>query len=226
MCGPSHDMENTAAAQSSFAKVLTNHYNENFDKQSAIMDHVNHSLQATAEGGASQHGFSAEELAAKNSQAINTTGAAYSNAARAMSGQLAGRGGDSGLISGVDAQIKGSIAAQGAGQLAAEQNKITQDDWATGRDEYHRAIGGEMQLAQEYNPNAIAGEASGANASAFGMQDKIQTMKNQKEAAIAGGITSLAMDGLTLGTSGMFKGGMKALSGSHAGDSAIGSGGS
>lgn len=166
-------------------------FNSRFGEQSDIISGINRALSPTLAGGASAHGFSAAELAAKNTQAINTTGAANANAARAVAGQLAGRGGDSGLQSGVDAQIKAGIATQSANNLANEQLGITNADFATGRDEYHRAVSGEEALAGLTDPTSLGREASSANGQSFSEADTINKANNQKWADIGGLVTGI-----------------------------------
>jgi hypothetical protein len=221
-------METAQANEASLSQAMAADFGQRFGEQSEILNGINKALTPTLEGGASAHGFSAEELAAKNSAAINETGAANANAQRAIAGQLASRGGDSGLQSGIDSQIRASVTSQQATNLANNELAITNADWATGRDEYHRALSGEGFLAEKVlNPEAYGQEATAANKENFAESDAINKANNQKWADI-GGLVGSAV--------GMIPGigsGIKALSGmfgkgnfSNDGDSAIGSGGS
>jgi len=155
------------------------------------------------EAGPSQQGFSPEELAAKNTQALNSTGANYSNAARAVQGQLSGRGGDSGLESGIDQQIRGTLAGEAAGELSREQLGITDENFATGRKNFLNALSGESVLAKEFNPAEFSSQATNTLNSAFNESETIQKQQSAKEKAIAGGITSLATGALTFGMGGL-----------------------
>lgn len=206
MCGPSAEEKSLAQQQASFSTVLQSNYNTQFANQAAILKSLNARLAPIVAAGPNQRGFSSEELAARRSQALNATGANYANAARALGGQLAGRGGDSGLVSGVDKQIKASLASEAAKAVSDQQLQITADDYAAGRDQFNRATAGQMALAGEYNPLGYAGQGTQANQSAFQEADRIQQQQGAKWKAIAGGITGLA---------GAFipGGGLKALSG-------------
>lgn len=139
------------------------------------MDSLNSSLTPIVNAGVNQQGFSPQELAAQNTQALNTTGGNYANAARALGGQLAGRGGDSGLESGIDQQIKAGLASNAAGQLSNEQLGITQKNYETGRENYERAVGGLQQLSGDYNPTGYASQATSANNQAFSQENTINT---------------------------------------------------
>jgi len=172
-------------------------------------------LSPIVEAGPSQQGFSPEELAAKNTEALNTTGANYANAARAVQGKLSGRGSDSGLASGIDQQIQGVLAGEAAGELSREQLSITDQNYAVGRRNFENAISGESALAKTYDPTAYSSQATNTLNTAFDESKVIQQQQSAKEKAIAGGITSLATDALTFGMGGLGAGGLgdPALSG-------------
>jgi hypothetical protein len=213
-CGPSSQQESLAGSATSLSSEISSAFNQNFADQSATLKSISSALSPIAAAGPSQQGFSAAELAARNTAAINNSGAAARNATQSIQGHLAGRGGDSGLESGVDQQIVGSVKSNAANQLAGAEDNITAENYGTGRENYWRAQGGMQALANSYDPNGFAGSAVSAGNAAFGDATKIQDMKNQEQAAIAGGITSLATDALTFGA-----GGMAGMAGSAAGAS-------
>src|ERR1019366_3677671 len=102
MCGPTGAEKSLAAQQQQYSQTVQNNYSTLFGEQQGAMSNLSNLLTPIAEAGANQSGMSAAELAAQNTQALDTTGANYANAARAVGNQLAGRGGDSGIESGVD----------------------------------------------------------------------------------------------------------------------------
>ena len=154
-----------------------------------------------------------------NTQAINASGAANRNAVQAA--QLSPAfSSSSGLESGIAQQIRGGIASTQAGNLANQQLGITQQNYATGRQNYFGATGALQALSNAYAPNASAA-LSGSN-QAFGSATEIQNMKNAEQAAIVGGIVGVASDALTGGASGAFG----ALSGGGPGPAMTGMGGS
>ncbi len=230
MCGPSAAETSISGKQQAFDNTLQQSFNSRFGSQSDIMAGLNSALSPILEAGPGQQGFSPAELAARNTQAINTTAGNYRNAAQAVAGQLAGRGGggSSGLVSGVDQQIKASLASQAAGNLSNQENQITAENYATGRQNFFNANAGLNALAGLENPNAFASEANQGSAIAFNQAKEIQQQKDQEFKDIAGGVTSLAKNFLlpglgNLDTTGgstageqvgnFFGGGMNALAG-------------
>jgi hypothetical protein len=180
-----------------------------------LIQSLNKSLSPLVATGPNQQGFSAPELASLNTAAINNSGAASRNATQAAQGALAGRGGDSGLQSGVDQQIIGSIKSNSANQLAGAQNQIAQANYATGRANYFNGVSGLSGLAGLQSNKGD--EAIGGNANAFKDADTISNETNAEQAAIAGGIASIGMDAATFGVGaaggGGFMGGLKGLTG-------------
>lgn len=152
-----------------------------------------------ASAGPSQQGFSQGQLDTLNTQAINSAGAAAKNAAQATQGALAGRGGSSGLQSGVDAQIIGSQKIASANQLANNQLAIQNANYQQGHQNWQEATSGLNALIGETGAAQFGSEAQSANSNAFSEADQIQQEKNQEQADIAGGITSLAVTGATMG---------------------------
>jgi hypothetical protein len=196
MCGPSTQEKNLAGQSASLSSQLAAEASQNFASQSGILASLNKSLSPIVAAGPNQQGFSAPELASLNTSAINNAGAASRNATQAAQGALAGRGGDSGLQSGVDAQILGTIKSNSANQLAGAQDQIQQANYATGRQNFFNGVSGQQGLAGLYNPNAYAETATGANASAFKQADTISNEQNAEAATIAGGIAGVAGAGL------------------------------
>jgi hypothetical protein len=217
MCGPSSQQSQLANQESTFMANLQSNYNTNFANQAGILSGINSVLSPILAKGPSQTGFSEAENNALNTQAINSTGAATQNAEAAVGGQLAGRGDDSGLESGVDQQIKAGVASKGAGELANEELGITEANYAAGRQNFNTALAGEESTAGLLNPNAIAESANEANKNAFGEETEINQEQNQEESDIAGGIAGLGMDVATFGAGaaggGGLSGGLKALAG-------------
>lgn len=219
MCGPSAGEKNIESQQDRFASTLQENYNQQFASQNDVLNGLNNALNPIVAAGPGQQGFSPQELAAQNTEAINSTGAAYKDAAQAVGGQLAGRGGggSSGLESGIDQQIKGTLASKAAGNLSSQQLGITQNNYATGLQNFNNAVGGERALADLYNPTAYAQNADSANSTAFGEENQINTQENQEQADLFGSIAGVGLDALTFGAGaaggGGLTGGVKALSG-------------
>lgn len=192
MCGPSAAEENLSGQSASFASLLKGNYGTLFGQQQGVLNAINRSLSPILAAGPNQRGFSAQENAALQTQAINSAGAANRSAAQAVSNYGAARAGDSGLVSGIQRQLQASVASSSANQLATSQNQIAQADFSQGNANYWRAQGGMQALSEGYNPNASASAAISENQNAFGQAHEINQEKNQEFQTIAGGITSLA----------------------------------
>jgi hypothetical protein len=208
MCGPTSSEYSLERQAQNFSSVLQNNYNTLFGQQQGVLSAINRSLSPTLAAGPDQKGFSADELAARNTQAINAAGAANTAAQQAARTYGAGQGGGgtSGVTSGITKQIQSSIGTQVANNLGNAQGQIVNEDYAVGRDNYNRAVGGAMQLAGEYSPNAAQSGTISSNQSAFGEASQIQQQQQQEDQAIAGGITSLAENVALPGISSMQKG--------------------
>ena len=200
--GPTPQQEALAGQAASMSAV----YNQAFQSQLAGLTDVQNKLSSyltpIANLGPNAQGFSAPELAAMNTQAINEAGAAARNAAMVTGTTLAGRGGgaSSGIVSGIEAGIKGSEASAAASQLAAAQEAITQKNYDVGRQNFWNATAGEQALAGTFNPAAIGKVGVTAEQTALTAADQIQ---KEKQAAKAGplGLLDTGLGFLTGGLS-------------------------
>jgi len=194
MCGPTSQEKFLQQQSSNFSTLLQQNYGTLFGKQMDVLNAIGRSLNPILSKGPSQHGMSAEELAARNTQAINAAGAANTAAQQAARTYGAGQGGGgtSGVTSGIEKQIEASIGTQVATNLGARQGEIVGEDYSVGRENYFRALGGEQQLAAGYSPNAAQSGALQANEQSFGQAKTIKEQQDRKMQMIAGGITSLA----------------------------------
>ena len=193
ICGPSQQQEALAGQETAFSNLLQSNYNTNFGAQSAELQKLNNTFTPIAQAGPDQQGFGPQELAALNTQAGEGIAANYAKAQQSLNTNLSAQGGGNEFLpTGAQSQLKSSLATAGANELSNAQIGITEANYNQGRTNYNNATSGLNALAQEYNPNAIAGETTSANQGAFGEETKIQDMKNQEVASIAGGITSLA----------------------------------
>jgi hypothetical protein len=194
MCGPSSSEKSLQQMSQSFSSLLQGNYSTLFGNQLDVLNSIKSSLSPILAAGPNQQGFSAAELAARNTAAINNAGAASRNAAQAVGNFTAGRGGGggTGILSGVDAQLKTAVASSAENNLATAQNNITAENYATGRENYFRAEGGMDQLAAGYSPNAAANAGIEANKTSFGEASTIQQQQQQEDQMIAGGVEALA----------------------------------
>jgi hypothetical protein len=180
-------MKEAQAQQADLSEAMGADYKSRFGEQTNLIDALTRAMSPALSTGASSHGYSASELSAKNTEALDAAGASYKNAAQAAGNAMAGRGGDSGLVSGVDQQIRASIASKAASDLARRQNEIVDEDFSVGRDEYHRAEAGLDFLAEKVlDPTALGADAIGANKESFLEANANNNANNQKWADIGG----------------------------------------
>jgi hypothetical protein len=70
ICGPSGAEKSISGQTSAFGSTLQNDFTSRFKGQSDILDSLNRTLSPIIAAGPSGQGFSPEELAAKNTQAL------------------------------------------------------------------------------------------------------------------------------------------------------------
>ena len=223
MCGPSGQMENAAAQQSSLASSLQADFQSRFAGQGAVINNLNSLWTPIAMAGPNQQGFGAPELADLRTQAHEGVAANYGKATRALNNTLAfNGGGNEALPTGARAALHGRLASAAADQMSNADLGITAANYDQGRRNFAAGMSGLTNTAQLYDPRGYAGEATSAGNLAFNEDQSIQQMKNQKQQAIASGIAGLAMSAATFGiggagagggVGGFFKGGLKALQG-------------
>lgn len=227
MCGPTQAEKNIANQGEAYASTVQSNYNTLFGEDQSNLNTLKGLLTPMAQGG---QGFTPQQLSAMNTTALDTTGANYANAARALSGQLAGRSPTSTVQSGVDQQLKAQLASNAAGTLSQEQLGITQANAQQAQQNQKFAIGGLQTLSQLYDPTAAAGAGTKAGSLAFGEANEIAQQEAQEDSAIAGGIASAAMGAATFGAGAMggggLAGGLQALTGVSPSSGGGGGGGS
>ncbi len=181
MCGPSGAEVSEQHEMANFDNLLRNNYSLLFNKQVDTLQQIHDALSPIIAAGPDAHGMSAEELHARQAQAVSTSGAAAQQAEQAARLYSAGRGGGgtSGVMSGIDQQIQAGIASQGAQAEASRLGQITEADYALGREKFWRAEGGMQALAGQLSPNAAMGGSISGGEAAF---SEAKTMSEQSNA--------------------------------------------
>lgn len=193
-----------AQTQQNFATQLAQNYTTQFGAQSAITQGLTTSLNPIINAGVNQYGFSNAEDASMRTQASDNTAAAYKQAKQATGeAQAAAGGGNTFLPSGVKSEENSQLAEGAAQQNAGEQLGITQQGYATGRQNYDQAVNAEQGVAQIINPNATAGLTTSANATASNEADKIAELNNAASPwNIVGGVLGGAVGAFANGMGG------------------------
>jgi hypothetical protein len=194
MCGPTPQEKELAASQQGFMNELQGAFATNYGKQSSIYQNITNTMTPIEEAGPDQQGYSAQELAALNTGAINSTGAATANAEQRTANANAGHGDGSGLESGVDKALESNIATTGADTLANEQNNITQGNYAQGNKNFQEASQALGSVAAGESPAAFGSEANTAGEDAFKSADTIQQQNQELSQDILGAVESGGTD--------------------------------
>lgn len=192
ICGPSSQEKQQQAQTESYENTLLANYNSRFATQTNVLNGINSQLQSVVSAGPDQQGFSPQELAAYNTQAINSAGAANRNAQQqAALGPAAQT--SSGLQSGIQSAIRAGIGSSVANQLSGAQLGITVANGQQGRTNYQNALQGEMGVAEGEAPNASAALTAGQ--SNFNQANTIQNEVGQEVSGIAGTVGGLLTGG-------------------------------
>ena len=194
ICGPSGAETSLQNQSAGFSTQLMNNYAQLFSQQQSVLKGLNASVNPIVANGPSQRGFSGAQKSALDTSAINNAGAASRNALQAARtfGAGQGGGGTSGLTSGITKQIESSVASTQAGNLGTAENNIEQADWATGNQNYFKALGAQEGIAQMYNPNGAQSGAISSNQESFGEASKITQENNAVGQDVAGFLTAAA----------------------------------
>lgn len=193
ICGPSQSEKNLQKSEADFNQTLQQDYAQTFAANQEILKALNASLAPILAAGPNQQGYSPAELAALNTQAIesNATGVNQAEKAAAQREDAAG-GGTSLLPSGVNAQINAEIGTAGEENLSREQLGITQANYAQGRANWQTALSGELATASGFNPLGYASATTSANTSAFNEANAINQQSNQMWSDVLGGVVGIA----------------------------------
>jgi hypothetical protein len=180
------------AGEQNFFNTLSADYGQQFGNQSAILNTLNADFQPILAGGINQQGFSPSELATLNTQNMDQTSAEYQKAATAAGERAAAAGGgNTYLPSGVNQAVQANIAAQAAGQEAAQGLQIQEANFAQGRQNFLSAANELGGVASQFNPLGYAGQTTGAGGAAFGAANTIAQQNDTfgQVAGILGGAT-------------------------------------
>ena len=195
MCGATGGQEALASGETSLSTELGQDLGQRYADQTGTLKDLGGILQNVQEGKLVP-GFGAATDAALNTSAIDTTAGNFRNAQLETNDVNAGKGDNSGLTTGVQAQENQTNANAAAGQLSGEQQKIQLADQSQAEQNTQMAIGGESTLAGLQNPQSFAGAATQANQAAYGEDTQNATEGAQEFADIAGGISGIAQTGL------------------------------
>jgi hypothetical protein len=199
--GPTADQTSALESMKALQSTLTANYDTAFTNQSAILGSIHNALDPIVQAGINQFGFSKAEETALRTQASEGTAQTYAQAKKALSEQLAARGGGNTLLpSGAEESIQADLAGRAAESESGKQLGVTEAGYEQGRQNFLAATSGDLSTAQAYNP---LGYASAATQASKGTFDIATSLYNQKRAASPWG----TIGGLVGGAAGAFLGG-------------------
>ena len=194
-CGATPGQQQLAHSQTSGYNTLVNQAQSQFGNASGVFQDLVSSFAPIVAAGPNQQGFSPAEVSAMNSQAITSTGQGYRNAKAAVgNAESAVGGGNTGDTSGgatVGENL--SLAENAANQTSSELNNITQQNYATGRQNYFNAASGLAGAPGVFGTANQAGQvATGAGEAAAGTQNQIASQNNSWVGAVTGALGNIA----------------------------------
>jgi hypothetical protein len=193
-CDASKGEKSTAASSESFSTLMQNQAGMVFGDDNQVFTNMLKKYGSIVDAGQDQQGFSQAELNARNAAAITQSASQFRNVAAAVKSGQAGYGGGNTLpSSGATVSANAQIAEASAASTASELNKIQQENYETGRENFWQAAKGEEGLpsAAFSNIPGIAGATTEANKTAFGEQQQIAAANNWWQAPVMGLVGSM-----------------------------------
>lgn len=186
------------SSDQAFGSEMRANYGTDFSESQGIFNTLNSGLEATIAKGPGQQGFTPQELAAQNSQAVENAAASNKN----INASIRQRGAMSGAAPGVESgATEGAIAnseAKVENNLSNEEAGITEKNYDIGREQYNSAITGEMKLpSATMDPvNQAAGEVNEADTTTGKQADENAASSNSWMGLVGGlagaGVTALS----------------------------------
>jgi hypothetical protein len=195
LCGATPGQQQLASQQTSAYTTLTNQASSQFGQASGVFNDLVSTFAPIVAAGPNQQGFSPAEVSAMNSQAITNTGQAYRNAKAAVGNA------ESSFNGGNDSQTSGgatvgenlSLAENAGNQTASELNNITQQNYATGRQNYFSAASGLANAPSVFGTANQAGSvATGAGEAAEKSTNDVASQNNSWVGAVTGALGNVA----------------------------------
>lgn len=178
MSGPTQQQTELGDAQLAAYKQAADLTSQQYENQQAIFGPLVTQFQSIYAKGPGQKGFSDEETADLNSQAVEGTAENYGNAARAVGETMAARGGGTNpLPSGVDSAVQANVATSAAQEESRQESQIEAADYSQGYSEWENAGQGLQSIAAGENPlgyesnETSSGSAASSTASEIASED-------------------------------------------------------
>lgn len=203
-CGADPAQTQLANEQATFYQELTKAYSTVFPEQQAILNALTKEFQPILAAGPNQAGFNPAEEAALRTEASDTTTRGAQQADVALGAKLAAEG-DATIPSGAKTQLEAGLTESANAENAGLQNKITEENYATGRENFLNAASALESSAGLLNPNAAAGSANQGGSAANTTFNDIAAENSAWMGPVFGMIGGLG--GAALGNPSLFGGG-------------------
>jgi hypothetical protein len=202
LCGPSADQTSVMNTQLALTQQAQQQSQAIFGESSTVFGDLMKSFAPIVAAGPNQQGFSAQENANLNSQAVTQGGVAYRNAKTAVgNAQAATGGGNVVLPSGAQIGTDASLAASAAENTANQESQITEQNYATGRQNYEQAAadleGAPSVFGTSTNAIGTAGNISGQAANTANTINQQDTAWQTAAIGALGSLGGAALGGLT-----------------------------
>jgi hypothetical protein len=203
MCGATGAQTAIQSSQMQFMNQMMSEYGTVFGESQSILNSLSKTFEPILAAGPNQQGFSPAELASLETTATEGVGQNYANAAKALGEkQAAEGGGDAFIPSGAKSQLQEETATSAAQALSAEQEQITQANYATGRQNFYNAAGILGGTASELNPATFANATTNAGSAAGTTANQIAQENNSwmgMVGGVLGGISGSTSSGASFG---------------------------
>jgi hypothetical protein len=205
MClgGASSGETSAANEQSQLAQSLNSAFQTTFGENQEILGGLTSALTPIVAAGPGQQGFTPSELSSLDTSAMDTTAAAYKNAATAAAERGASANGVA-LPSGAQEQVQAGIGETAAQQESSELANINEENYSTGRQNFFNAENALGGVASEESPTSYASEAENATSGEFGEQQQLQKQNSAWEGDLLGTLTGLGTTALEMNPADMF----------------------
>lgn len=180
MCGPSKAAKNLNNQVQDFNKQVTSEAGTIFGNSNTVFNNILNATQSIVQGGPSQAGFSQNELNAMNASNVENAGAMARNLKGAAASSGAAIGGGNSVAPAGSTQAAVTSAEQAAAALQAQgANNIVQQDFATGNQNFFKALSSEEAAPGVYSTSIEANkEAGDEQTAAQKSQQNIDTQSN------------------------------------------------
>jgi hypothetical protein len=192
MCGATDQQKDLEQKQAAFYDTLTQHYQEAYGAQSAILSELTKIYKPIFDKGPDQEGFGAAEKTALETNATERTAQSVKQAAQFVHGEEAARGGSDFIPNGQEGQIDATLGMTALNERTSLENQIITNDFDTGRRLWAAAGEGLAGAAHQYDPNAAASVANTAGEGAATTANEIAQADNSIWSTVVGGLSGIA----------------------------------